>query len=308
VAIAIANGKEYIRRALSRGVPIDGFAHSIYMFLSAGLEIFEEAAKFRAARRIWSALMVDEFGANEAASRALNIFCYTLGSSQTAQEPLANVVRIAYQSLAAALGGVQTLATSSFDEALQIPSPDAALLGLRTQQVLAYETGMTRTVDPLGGSFYVEALTDELERSIRAYLRRIEDAGGPVSAIESGFLEREIEDASAAHQQRVETGEHVVVGLNRFAATPDQPDLRFVSATGENANPATEQEQLERLAQVRARRSQIDTDAALSELARAAASKENTVEPIIGAVRAEATIGEIAAALTSVWGRHADRS
>ncbi|MEO7371432.1 MAG: acyl-CoA mutase large subunit family protein, partial [Ilumatobacteraceae bacterium] len=194
VAIAIANGIEYLEVASKRGISIDAVGHSLYMFLSAGLDIFEEVAKFRATRRIWSHLMEQRFGAETEAARALNIFCYTLGSAQTANEPLNNVVRIAYQALGAALGGVQTLATSSFDEAVGLPTPEAAHLGLRTQQILAMETGISNCVDPLGGSYYVESLTNELEKSILEYLARIEDHGGAVAAIESGFLEREIEE------------------------------------------------------------------------------------------------------------------
>lgn len=308
VAIAIANGREYIRRAVARGIDIDRFAHSLYMFLSAGLEIFEEAAKFRAARRIWADLMQREFGATEDASRALRIFCYTLGSVQTAQEPLNNVVRIAYQALAAALGGVQTLATSSFDEAIGLPSPTAAHIGLRTQQILAYETGIVRSADPLGGSYLVEALTDELEAQIRSYMHRIDEKGGAVNAIASGLLDRDIENAASEIQQRIDSGEQAVVGLNRFASTEPPSGLNPGEQAADVAHAAVEAEQVDNVQKLRAARSGIEVHEALSDVARAARARENTVPTIIDAVRKRATIGEICQALASVWGRYADHS
>lgn len=301
VAIAITNGMEYIRCALERGLSIESFAHSVYMFLSSGLDIFEEVAKFRAARRVWADLLHERFGASDDASRALNIFCYTLGGYQTAAEPLNNLVRISYQALAAVLGGVQTLASSSFDEALGIPSPEAAHLGLRTQQILALETGVTRTADPLGGSYLVEALTDQLETEIRAYLQRIEDHGGAIGALESGFLEAEIDEHAFAVQRAIDSGEHAVVGLNRHVMPTPPSLLRTAPATRDMHE--TEQIQIENLARLRAGRDADATATALDGVRVAAKEKTNTIPPIIAAVRANATVGEICQALADVWGR-----
>jgi methylmalonyl-CoA mutase N-terminal domain/subunit len=301
VAIAITNGMEYIRCALERGLSIESFAHSCYMFLSSGLDIFEEAAKFRAARRVWADIMTERFGVTDTASRALNIFCYTLGGYQTAAEPLNNLVRISYQALAAVLGGVQTLASSSFDEALGIPSPEAAHLGLRTQQILALETGVTRTADPLGGSYLVEALTDQIETEIRAYLERIEDHGGAIGALESGFLEAEIDEHAFAVQRRIDSGEQAVVGLNRHVIANAPTLLRPAAATRDMNE--TEHAQVEKLARLRRDRNDATTATALDEVRAAAANKTNTIPPIISAVRANASVGEICQALADVWGR-----
>lgn len=305
VAIAISNGIEYIDRTLARGLDIETFAHSLYLFLSAGLDIFEEVAKFRAARRIWADVMRERFGATERASQAVNIFCYTLGGMQTASEPLNNLVRISYQALAAALGGVQTLASSSYDEALGLPSPEAAHLGLRTQQILALETGVTRSADPLGGSYLVEALTDQLEAEIRAYMTTIEDRGGALGALESGFLEAEIDEQAFTLQRRIDRGEQPVVSVNsHLSASPpgghrEQPVRKDLDAI--------EAEQVERLARLRAGRDQPAVERSLEEVRGAARAGTNTIPAIIGAVRVYATVGEICQALADVWGRAGDR-
>jgi methylmalonyl-CoA mutase, N-terminal domain len=301
VAIAVANGIAYIERALSRGIDIDAFGHAIYMFLSAGLDIFEEVAKFRAARRIWYRIMRDRFGAARDSTCALNIFCYTLGSSQTAVEPLNNIARIAYQALSAALGGVQTLATSSFDEALGLPSPEAAHVGLRTQQILGLETGVARSADPLGGSYLVESLTDQLESEILAYLERIEEMGGAVAALEKGFFARELERQAYAFQQEVERGDRPVVGLNRFVG--QERDKPVISAPGPSSLDAVEAEQVEKLAKLRATRDQDRVDDALHGLVAAAQEERNTIPSILDAIRNRATIGEVCTSLASVWGR-----
>jgi methylmalonyl-CoA mutase N-terminal domain/subunit len=305
VAIAISNGIEYIDCTLGRGLDIETFAHSLYLFLSAGLDIFEEVAKFRAARRIWADVMRERFGATERASQAVNIFCYTLGGMQTAAEPLNNLVRIAYQALAAALGGVQTLASSSYDEALGIPSPEAAHLGLRTQQILALETGVTRSADPLGGSYLVEALTDQLEGEIRAYMATIEERGGALGALESGFLEAEIEEQAFRYQQRIDRGELPVVSVNcHQAASP--PGGRAGQQVRTDLD-AVEAEQVERLQRLRAERDQPAVLRCLEQVRAAATSGANTIPAIIDAVGAEATVGEICQALADVWGRAGDR-
>ena len=301
VAIAVTNGIEYMRCAVERGLSVESFAHSVYMFLSSGLDIFEEVAKFRAARRIWSDMLRDRFGVTDEAARALNIFCYTLGGYQQAAEPLNNLVRISYQALAAVLGGVQTLASSSFDEALGIPSPAAAHLGLRTQQILALETGVTRSADPLGGSYLVEALTDQLEADILAYMARIDEHGGAIGGLESGFLEAEIDEQAFAVQRRIDNGEQAVVGVNRhvmenpptFLPTPPAPrDLN-----------ETEAIQVEALAKLRRDRNTAIVNDALEGVRTAARHKTNTIPPIIAAVQANATVGEICQALADIWGR-----
>ncbi|MCU1375820.1 MAG: methylmalonyl-CoA mutase, partial [Actinomycetia bacterium] len=216
LAIALANGRAYIDEALRRGLTIDEFAPSLYLFLAADLELFEEVAKFRAARRMWHDLMRKGYGATDPESWAAKIFVYTLGGSQAAREPQNNIVRIAYQTLAAVLGGVQTLATSSYDEAIQLPSEEAVRISLRTQQIAAYETGVTRTADPLGGSYYLEAMTDALEAQVHDYLAEIDRHGGPLQAIESGWLRLELDNAAYALARAVESGDRTVVGVNRF--------------------------------------------------------------------------------------------
>jgi methylmalonyl-CoA mutase N-terminal domain/subunit len=299
VAIAAANGIEYIDAALSRGLAIDQFAESLFMFLSAHLDLFEEVAKFRATRRLWARLMRDKYGASEPSCR-LNLFVYTLGSPQTAQEPLNNIVRITCQAMAAILGGVQTLATSAYDEALQLPSDEAVRVSLRTQQILAYETGVARTADPLAGSYLVEDLTDRLEAAIGAELSRISELGGALAALNSGWIAAQLEDEAYRQQRAIEAGERVVVGVNRFQAE-EQAELRHVQRT----DPALEHEAVGRLADLRATRDGGGVERALDDLRQAAASDRNTVEPILRAVRAEATVGEICSALKSVWGVHA---
>jgi methylmalonyl-CoA mutase N-terminal domain/subunit len=298
LAIALANGIEYIEASLQRGLNIDAFAPKLVLFLSAHLDVFEEVAKFRAARRVWYRLLRDRFGALLPASTALNIFCYTLGSLQTAQEPLNNIVRISYQSLAAVLGGVQTLATSSYDEALGLPSEGAARVALRTQQILAYETGVARSADPLGGSYLVESLTDRFEQAVRKYMARIEENGGALRALESGWLHSEIEEEAYRLARTVSAGEQVVVGVNRFA-----DDVPATTVRGSNVDAAAaEEDQLVRLSEVKRRRDGSVVSACLDTLRKAAEAGENSIPPLIDAVRAYATIGEMCDVLRSVWG------
>lgn len=299
LAIATANGIEYIQAAVARGLHIDEFGSRLFMFLSAHQDLFEEVAKFRAARRLWASLVAERFGAQRPETRRLNLFVYTLGSPLTAQQPLNNVVRVAYQALAAVLGGVQTLATSSFDEALGLPSDEAVQVALRTQQILAYETGVTRTADPLGGSYLVEHLTDELERRVRAYLAQIEDRGGALACLESGWIARELEAEAYRQQLAIDSGERVVVGLNRFQDDGSQRRHRPLAT-----DPALEQVQIERVRRVRRERHQRASLDALAEVERAARDGVNTIPAILTAVRAHCTVGEICAALAEVWGRH----
>jgi methylmalonyl-CoA mutase N-terminal domain/subunit len=248
--------------------------------------------------------MERRFGAKTEAARALNIFCYTLGSAQTANEPLNNIVRIAYQALGAALGGVQTLATSSFDEAVGLPTPEAAHLGLRTQQILAMETGISSCADPLGGSYFVEALTNDLESAIRAYLDRIEAQGGAVAAIESGFLEREIEEEAFQLRRRVDQGDNPVVAVNCYNAAPTRL-LHYATETSTTQEyDDLEAAQVAAVRTVRATRNPAEYDEAIRAVRAAAADSVNTIPSIIKAVHAHATIGEIVTTLADVWGRH----
>jgi methylmalonyl-CoA mutase N-terminal domain/subunit len=297
LAIALSNGREYIDAALRRGLEVDDFGGSIYLFLSAHIDVLEEVAKFRAARRLWAALMRDEYGSTSEATCAAKLFVYTLGSVQTAREPLNNIVRIAYQALAAALGGVQTLATSSYDEALQLPSDAAAKIGLRTQQILAHETGLTGTADPLGGSYVVEYLTDEIERRTLAEMQVIRAHGGALRALESGWLREQIDDHAYQTQLRIERGEQTIVGVNQFVEAEQASDLHFFEADLD-----FEAEQRERLVRLRERRDTGRLGDCLSDVAAAARRRQNTIPAVLAAVHAQATVGEICSARAAVWG------
>jgi methylmalonyl-CoA mutase N-terminal domain/subunit len=297
LAIAMANGFAYIDEALRRGLSIDDFGHSLYMFLSAHLDLFEEVAKFRTARSLWARTMKERYHASEEAC-GLNIFCYTLGSPQTAQEPLNNIVRIAYQALAAVLGGVQTLATSAYDEAIQLPSEEAAQVSLRTQQILAYETGVTRTADPLAGSYYVESLCRSLEERVVELLAQIDEIGGALKALETGWIGSTIDDEAYRQQQAIDSGDRVVVGVNRFGS--GQAELRH----RHRVDPALEQEQVARLQELRARRDDDKVKRALAAVRAAAAADENTIPALRAAIDSDGTIGEVCSALKDVWGVH----
>jgi methylmalonyl-CoA mutase, N-terminal domain len=300
VAVALANGMEYLGRCAGRGLSIDDVAPHIVMFLSAGQDLFEEAAKFRAARRIWARLMTERFGAAAPESSQLRIFAYTLGSPQTAQEPENNIVRIAYQVLAAVLGGVQTLATTSYDEALGLPSPSAVGLSLRTQQIAAFETGIRNVADPLGGSYYVESLTASLEDAITGYLTAIEERGGALAVLDSGWLAGELESEAYRQAMAVEVGSRAVVGVNAFT-DGGPPPTGYRPFT---MDARTEQEQIRRLGEVKAARDPAVVRRALGEVTAAARSGVNTVPSLLAAVRVCATIGEITRALAAEWGLH----
>jgi methylmalonyl-CoA mutase, N-terminal domain len=296
VAIACANGLAYIEEAMRRGLSIDEIGHHFVMFLCAHIDIFEEAAKFRAARRLWARLIQERYRPQLVDPCRLDIFSYTLGSVQTAQEPLNNIVRIAYQALAAILGGAQTLATSSYDEALELPSDEAAHIALRTQQILAYETGVPRSADPLGGSYLVESMTTQLEHAICAYIEQIESHGGAVAVLESGWLASELEREAYRQQKRIEAGDQPVVGVNCFVSGPTPA---FQSRP---AREDVEHEQIQRLLATKRSRDQAAAHSSLDRVRQAAADGTNTVEPIIAALRARASIGEIVKELKSVWG------
>jgi methylmalonyl-CoA mutase N-terminal domain/subunit len=298
VGITLANASAYLGELSRRGVDLELACAQSVLFLSADVPFFQEAAKFRAARRMWSRLVRERFGVSAAGS-SVSIFCYTLGGSLTAQEPMNNVVRVAYQALAAALGGVQTLATSSYDEALGLPSDEAVLLALRTQQILAYETDAIRVVDPLGGSFYVEALTSEIEQLAAEVLAGIDSHGGAVRAIESGYLSDLIADASYTATLALESGENTRVAVNKFVRT----ETSGVKLAAVKQRDGTE-DALRSLADVRASRDDAATAAALLRLEEAAKGHTNTMPAIIDAVRCYATMGEICDVLRAQWGRY----
>ena len=302
VGFAMANALEYLRAATARGLSIDDLGHSFYMFLSAGLEVFEEAAKMRAARRLWARMIAERFQPSGIDPTRLNIFCYTLGSPQTAQEPLNNIVRIAYQALSAVLGGAQTLATTAYDEAFQLPSEEAVRVALRTQQVLAYETDAARTADPLGGSYFVESLTTDLEAKVTEYVSKIEEMGGALVALESGWIAAELGESAYEHHMKIERGEHVVVGTNAFKIEDAEgPQLRHRNVV----DPGVRADQIARLVETRHRRDEHQTRIALAGVRAAAAERRNTVVPIADALRSRASIGEIVDELKSVWGTFA---
>jgi methylmalonyl-CoA mutase N-terminal domain/subunit len=293
IAFTFANALEYIERALGRGLELERFAPRLSFFFAAHSNLFEEAAKFRAARRLWARLMRERYGASDESAR-LRFHTQTGGVTLTAQQPLNNVVRVTVQALAAVLGGTQSLHTNAFDEALALPTAESAKLALRTQQVLAYETGVADTVDPLGGSYYVEALTNALEERARGYLVRVEELGGAARAIP--FFQEEIERAAYEHQLAVESGERVIVGVNALreeAVAPriDQPGY------GE-----FEKAQQARLAALRARRDAAAVREALAAVRAAARGQENLLPRMVAAVRSLATLGEISDVLREEWG------
>jgi methylmalonyl-CoA mutase N-terminal domain/subunit len=297
LAFTLRDGIEYVDWALERGLEIDEFAPRLSFFFNSHNDFFEEIAKFRAARKIWAYVMRDRYGAVSERSWKLRFHAQTAGCSLTWQQPYNNVVRTALQAMAALLGGAQSLHTNSLDEAYALPSEQAVTLALRTQQVLAYESGVAATPDPLGGSYFVEKLTLETERAAQDYIRRIDSMGGMIAAIEAGFPQREIADASYRYQQEVERGERTIVGVNRFQAE-DQP----IELLQIDESAARHQE--EKLAALRARRDQGRVRQALDALQRAAEGTENTMPCLLDAVRAYATLGEITDALRTVFGTY----
>jgi methylmalonyl-CoA mutase N-terminal domain/subunit len=297
LAFTLANGFTYVEWAIERGLDIDEFAPRLSFFFNAHIDFFEEIAKYRAARRIWARELRERFGATEPRSWLMRFHTQTAGVSLTAQQPEVNIVRTAIEALAAVLGGTQSLHTNSYDEALALPTENAARIALRTQQVIAHETGVVDTADPLGGSYFIEHLTNELERLAYEYFERIETLGGVVAAIEQNFFQREIAEASFRYQEEVERGERVVVGVNRYVLGDEaEPNLLKV-------DPALEQEQIERVAALRERRNPRAVEAALAQLkADAARDDVNLMPAIVDAARAYVTMGEMCDALREVWG------
>jgi methylmalonyl-CoA mutase, N-terminal domain len=297
LAFTLADGFAYVDACIERGLDVDDFAPRLSFFFNAHLDFFEEIAKYRAARRIWATQLREKYGAKNPRSWLMRFHTQTAGVSLTAQQPEVNLIRTAIEALAAVLGGTQSLHTNSFDEALALPTEHAVRLALRTQQVIAHETGVVNTIDPLGGSYYVEHLTNELERQAYEYFDRIEKLGGVIPAIKENFFQREIAEASFQYQSEVERQQRVVVGVNRYQLDEEQRvELLKIDAS-------LEQKQIERVQALRARRDSSAVEAALARLREDAAHEDrNLMEPIVAAARADVTMGEMCDALRDVWG------
>ncbi|MDQ6771793.1 MAG: methylmalonyl-CoA mutase family protein [Candidatus Dormibacteraeota bacterium] len=298
IAFSLADAVAYVQAALAAGLPLDTFAPRLSFFFNAQMDLFEEVAKYRAARRMWARIVRDRFGAREARSWQMRFHTQTAGSSLTAQQPLNNVVRTTVEALAAVLGGTQSLHTNSYDEALGLPSEEAAELALRTQQVIAYESGVPAVADPLGGSYYVEWLTDRVESEALAVMAEIDELGGAVAAIESGWMQRRIADSAYRMQRRVESGERVVVGVNRFQGG-DGGELEIT-----RIGPRAQSEQAESLGRLRAERDSDLVGRRLGELEAAARGSDNLMPPLKAALAALATIGECCERLRRVFGEY----
>jgi methylmalonyl-CoA mutase, N-terminal domain len=298
LAFTFANAIAYIDAAIRAGLEVDSFAPRLSFFFNAHNDFLEEIAKFRAARRIYAKLMRDRFGARDARSTMLRFHVQTAGSTLTAQQPDVNIVRTAVQALAAVLGGAQSLHTNSRDEALGLPTEESARIALRTQQILAHETGVTNTADPVGGSVAIEAMTDSLEREVDAYIARMDEMGGTLRAIEAGYVQNEIQNAAYEDQRAVESGRRVVVGMNRFQLQSEHAVPTF------RIDPSLERAQVEKLRQVRASRSAAAVEERLAVLERAARDGGNLMPPIVEAADAYATVGEISDRLRNVFGEY----
>jgi len=298
VAFTLANGIAYVEAGLKAGLDVDQFGPRLAFFFCCHLDFFEEVAKFRAARRLWARIMRERFKAKNPRSWMLRFHTQTAGCTLTAQQPKNNIVRVAYQAMAAVLGGTQSLHTNSMDEALALPTEEAVQLALRTQQLLAHEFGVADTVDPMGGSFYVERLTDEIEERAMDYIRKIDEMGGSPRAIEMGFIQKEIQEAAYTYQKEIESGERVVVGVNRFQV--QEPPFKGIL----RVDPAVRQRQVERLERIRKHREAGKVGRALEALHKAAQSTENILPHILEAVRAQATLGEICDVLRDVFGEY----
>jgi methylmalonyl-CoA mutase N-terminal domain/subunit len=298
LAFTLANGIAYCEAAVAAGLSPDDFGSRLSFFFNAHNHFFQEVAKFRAARRLWATIMRDRFGATNERAQALRFHAQTGGSTLTAQQPENNIVRVAIQALSAVAGGAQSIHTNGYDEALALPTERSAKIALRTQQILAHEAGGTDTADPLGGAYFIEALTDELESDARELIERIDDLGGAVAAIERGWIQGEIEESAYRFTAEVEAGERVIVGVNEFTEPESEPiELHRL-------DPDAERRQLERTARVRAERNAGDAEAALAEVRRTAGGEANLLVPMREALRARCTIGEICETLRAEWGMY----
>ncbi len=298
VAFTLANAIAYVQAAIDAGLSVDEFAPQLSFFFNAHSDLLEEIAKYRAARRLWTQIMQERFNARDPRSLLLRFHAQTAGSSLTAQQPENNIVRVAIQALAAVLGGCQSLHTNSMDEALALPTEDAALIALRTQQIIAHETGVANTIDPVAGSYAIETLTNEIEKGALAYIKKIDATGGMLKAIESGFVQGEIQKAAYEYQRAVERRDQIVVGVNEFVAEEERaiPTLRI--------DPQIERTQIARLQSLRARRDASRASAALAELSRRATTTENLLPAILAAVESHATVGEISDTLRRTFGEY----
>ena len=299
LAFTLADGLEYVRWGVEAGLNVDAFVPRMSFFFNAHSDFFEEIAKYRAARRLWARLIRERFGAADPRSWKLRFHAQTAGVSLTAQQPHNNVVRTALQALSAVLGGANSLHTNALDEALALPTEDTARLALRTQQILAHETGVVNAVDPLGGSWFLERLTSDMERDALEYIHAIDSRGGMVAAVEAGFPQREIAEAAYAFQQEIESGDRVIVGVNRHVQEAEPvPTLSIDERAGEM--------QRARLSDVRARRSAAQVQTALARVRETARGRANIMPALVDAVRADATLGEMSDALRDVWGEHVE--
>jgi methylmalonyl-CoA mutase, N-terminal domain len=296
LAFTLADGFAYVDACVERGLAVDDFAPRLSFFFNAHIDFFEEIAKYRAARRIWARELREKYGARDPRSWLMRFHSQTAGVSLTAQQPEVNIVRTALEALAAVLGGTQSLHTNSFDEALALPTENAVRIALRTQQVIAHESGVVNTIDPLGGSYFVEALTNELERQAYEYFDRIEKLGGVVAAIKDNFFQREIADAAFRYQSEIERDQRVIVGVNRYELD-DEPELDIL-----HIDPALERKQIDRVQALRGTRDSAKVEQRLAELKRAAAGDENLMPAIVDAARDYVTMGEICDAFREVWG------
>jgi methylmalonyl-CoA mutase, N-terminal domain len=299
LAFTLKDGLTYVEEAVARGVPVDAFAPRLSFFFNAQIDFFEEIAKYRAARRIWARELKETFGAKSEKSWLMRFHTQTAGVSLTAQQPLNNIVRTAIEALAGVLGGTQSLHTNSYDEALALPTEDAVRIALRTQQIIAHETGVTNTIDPLGGSYFVEALTDKIEAQAYAYFAKIDELGGMVQAVKDNYPQREIADAAYQLQHEIDTGQRVVVGVNKHTEGDEQtPTLRI--------DPALERKQIGRVEAVKAARDSDKVELALADLRAAADSDRNLMPLLIDAARVHCSEGEIIDALQDVWGAYTE--
>jgi methylmalonyl-CoA mutase N-terminal domain/subunit len=300
LAFTLKDGLTYVERAIERGLEVDAFAPRLSFFFNAHIDFFEEIAKYRAARRIWARELRDTYGAKREESWRMRFHTQTAGVSLTAQQPLNNIVRTAIEALAGVLGGTQSLHTNSFDEAFALPTEEAVRVALRTQQIIAHETGVTNTIDPLGGSYFVERLTDEMETAAYEYFARIDELGGMVEAVKRGFPQREIADAAFTYQRELDERKRILVGVNEHALETEEeiPTLRI--------DPQLERKQAGRLAATKAGRDAARVETTLTELKRAAEANENLMEPILAAARARASEGEMVAALQDVFGTYSE--
>jgi methylmalonyl-CoA mutase N-terminal domain/subunit len=298
VAFTLANGISYVQAAIEAGLGVDDFAPRLSFFFNAHSNFLEEVAKFRAARRMWARIMRDHFGAKNPKSLMLRFHTQTAGSTLTAQQPENNIVRTALQAMAAVMGGTQSLHTNSFDEALALPTEQSARIALRTQQIIAHESGAPQTVDPLAGSYYIESLTNQIETQAREYLDKIDAMGGTLKAIERGFIQQEIQNAAYEYQQAVDRLESIVVGVNAFELQEEKPIPLL------HMDESLERKQVERLRAVRAKRDQAKWQAALKKVEDTARSTGNLMPPIVEAVEANATVGEISDAMRRVYGEY----